>query len=91
MDADFLGTWIAPTTFTRQFHEGRKNIKIMSKLVAFDSNYSLTGSNADIRVRIKPSQQIAVVNTFDQAEALGEAVAAQLRAGGAVWAANPAA
>ena len=37
------------------------------------------------------AQQTAVVNTFDQAEALGEAVAAQLRAGGAVWAANPSA
>ena len=37
------------------------------------------------------AQQTAVVNTFDEAEALGEAVAAQLRAGGAVWAANSAA
>jgi len=32
------------------------------------------------------AQQSAVVNNFQQAEALGEAVAAQLRAGGAVWA-----
>lgn len=31
----------------------------------------------------------AAVTTFDQAEALGEQVAASLRAGGAVWAANP--
>ena len=41
--------------------------------------------------RITPlvhAQQSAVVNTFAEAEALGEAVAAQLRAGGAVWAAN---
>ena len=41
--------------------------------------------------RITPlvhAQQTAVVNTFAEAEALGEAVAAQLRAGGAVWAAN---
>lgn len=41
--------------------------------------------------RITPlvhAQQTAVVKTFDEAEALGEAVAAQLRAGGAVWAAN---
>ena len=30
----------------------------------------------------------ATVRTFEEAEALGEAVAAQLRAGGAVWAAN---
>ena len=35
------------------------------------------------------AQKTAVENTFDEAEALGEAVAAQLRAGGAVWAANP--
>ena len=34
------------------------------------------------------AQQSAVVSTFDEAEALGEAVAAQLRSGGAVWAAN---
>jgi MoCo/4Fe-4S cofactor protein with predicted Tat translocation signal len=61
IDADFLGTWMMPTTFTRQFSAGRKDIKNMPKLVVFDSNYSLTGANADVRVRIKPSQQIAVV------------------------------
>ena len=33
-------------------------------------------------------RQTAVVNSFESAEALGEAVAAQLRAGGAVWASN---
>ena len=41
--------------------------------------------------RITPlvhAQQTALVRTFAEAEALGEAVAAQLRAGGAVWAAN---
>ena len=42
--------------------------------------------------RISPlvhAHHTAVVTTFAQAEALGEAVAAQLRAGGAVWATNP--
>ncbi|MEZ0392752.1 MAG: TAT-variant-translocated molybdopterin oxidoreductase [Pseudobdellovibrionaceae bacterium] len=61
VDADFLGTWLMPTTFSRQFSKARKDIANMPKLVAFDSAYSLTGANADIRVRIKPSQQIAVV------------------------------
>ena len=37
------------------------------------------------------AQQTAVVNTFDEAETLGEEVASALRAGGAVWQANPAA
>lgn len=61
IDADFLGTWISPTAFTNQFTNGRKDIKNMSRLVSFDSNYSLTGANADIRFRIKPSQQLDVV------------------------------
>ncbi len=61
VDADFLGTWINPTAFTKQYSLGRKDIKNMSKLIAFDSNYSLTGANADIRVRIKPSQQLSIV------------------------------
>ncbi len=35
------------------------------------------------------AKKTAIVRSFAEAEALGEAVAAQLRAGGAVWAANP--
>lgn len=66
IDADFLGTWIAPTVFTKQFSKTRKDFAKMSRLVAFDSNYSLTGANADIRVRIKPSQQLAVAVAIAQ-------------------------
>lgn len=61
IDADFLGTWISPTAFTNQYSQGRKDLKNMSRLVSFDSNYSLTGANADIRFKIKPSQQLDVV------------------------------
>ncbi|AGH95727.1 TAT-variant-translocated molybdopterin oxidoreductase [Pseudobdellovibrio exovorus] len=61
VDADFLGTWLTPVNFTRQFTDGRKNIETMNRLVSFDSTYSLTGANADIRYRIKPSQQLTVV------------------------------
>jgi molybdopterin-containing oxidoreductase family iron-sulfur binding subunit len=61
IDADFLGTWLTPITFTRQFAAGRKNIEKMSRMVSFDSTYSLTGANADIRYKIKPSQQLTVV------------------------------
>jgi molybdopterin-containing oxidoreductase family iron-sulfur binding subunit len=60
IDADFLGTWLTPTRFNRQFAEGRKDIVNMSELVVFDSNYSLTGANADKRFKIKPSQQLDV-------------------------------
>jgi Fe-S-cluster-containing hydrogenase components 1 len=61
IDADFLGTWLNPTSFTAQFTAGRKDIVNMSRMVSFDSTYSLTGANADIRVKIKPSQQLDVV------------------------------
>ncbi|RYZ69343.1 MAG: molybdopterin oxidoreductase, partial [Proteobacteria bacterium] len=37
IDADFLGTWISPVAFNRQFSNGRRDPKVMSKLVSFDS------------------------------------------------------
>lgn len=61
IDADFLGTWLTTTLFSSQFTKGRQDIKDMNRLISFDSNYSLTGANADIRVKIKPSQQLDVV------------------------------
>jgi molybdopterin-containing oxidoreductase family iron-sulfur binding subunit len=61
IDADFLGSWLNTTAFNKQFADGRRNPEKMSRLVVFDSNYSLTGANADIRYKIKPSQQLAVV------------------------------
>ncbi len=41
-----------------------------------------------LRTALVQVRQTDVVNSFESAEALGEAVAAQLRAGGAVWASN---
>lgn len=61
IDADFLGTWLTPVHFTRQFSMARKNIEDMNRLYSFDSTYSLTAANADIRFKIKPSQQLTVV------------------------------
>ncbi len=58
--ADFLGTWIAPTIYSHQYAKSRKlgaDKKNMSKHFQFESNMSLTGSNADYRSPVKPSQQ----------------------------------
>ncbi|MCU0430514.1 MAG: TAT-variant-translocated molybdopterin oxidoreductase [Cytophagaceae bacterium] len=58
--ADFLGTWISPVEFSKQFAAGRKlnkSKKEMSRLYAFESNLSLTGSNADYREPVLPSQE----------------------------------
>ncbi len=63
-NADFLGTWLMPVTFSKQFSKGRKikdGQKKMSRFYQFESNMSLTGSNADYRYRIKPSEEAAVL------------------------------
>ncbi|MEQ8809745.1 MAG: TAT-variant-translocated molybdopterin oxidoreductase [Imperialibacter sp.] len=57
--ADFLGTWLNPVAFSKQFAETRKlgpKKKEMSRLYSFESNLSLTGANADYRSPIRPSE-----------------------------------
>lgn len=58
--ADFLGTWISPAEYTKQYAEKRKinrgNPEI-SKHVQFESTLSLTGSNADYRIPVNPSEE----------------------------------
>ena len=49
---------------------------------------ALSGAHRAAPAPLVQARQTAVVQTFAQAEALGEAVAAQLRTGGAVWAGN---
>ena len=61
IDADFLGTYLQPVEHNRHFGMGRTPGKEMNKLVVFESLMSLTGSNADERHRIRPSQQLDVV------------------------------
>ena len=72
--ADFLGTWLSPIEFTKQYSKTRKiNAKHreMSRHYQFESNMSLTGANADYRTAIKPSQVGPIVG------AMYNAVAAQ--------------
>lgn len=61
IDADFLGAWGASTAYLKQFGKARRNPANMNKLVVFDSNYSLTGANADVRIKSKPSLQLDIV------------------------------
>lgn len=63
-DADFLGTWLQPVTLTRRYAPKRKPGKgkqAMSRHIHVESHLSLTGSNADERVRILPSEQRSLV------------------------------
>lgn len=61
VDTDFLGTYQSPVEYTRGFTSRRKPDENMSKLVVFESILSLTGMNADARMRIRPSQQMDVL------------------------------
>jgi MoCo/4Fe-4S cofactor protein with predicted Tat translocation signal len=59
--ADFLGTWISPEEFTRHYVSNRNNKSLqsrkMSRHIQFESGMSITGSNADVRIPIKPSEE----------------------------------
>jgi hypothetical protein len=64
-NADFLGTWISPVEFASQYAVNRK-IKdeknaSMSRHIQVESQMSLTGSNADNRILVKPSEQGAAI------------------------------
>jgi molybdopterin-containing oxidoreductase family iron-sulfur binding subunit len=62
--ADFLTNWLSPIQFSKQYGITRKlgkDKKEMSKHIQFESILSLTGSNADERHTIKPSETGAYV------------------------------
>ncbi|NJN42626.1 MAG: TAT-variant-translocated molybdopterin oxidoreductase [Flammeovirgaceae bacterium] len=62
--ADFLGTWLSPIEFAKQYSQTRKISEDKSEMSThfhFESNLSLTGANADYRTMIKPSQAGLVV------------------------------
>src|SRR5882672_2532652 len=62
--ADFLGTWISPIEFAKQYAVNRtinEDHREMSRHYQFESNLSLTGANADYRTAIRPSQGGLVV------------------------------
>lgn len=64
--ADFLGSWISPIEFTKQYTQNRvpTDGKEMSKHIQFESNLSLTGTNADNRFPMKASAEGAYVATL---------------------------
>ena len=69
-NADFLGTWLSPIEFAGQYAETRdltNGKKTMSKHYQFESTMSLTGSNADVRVAIKPSEEgVVLLNLYNK-------------------------
>jgi molybdopterin-containing oxidoreductase family iron-sulfur binding subunit len=64
-DADLLGTWISPVSFTAGYSVGRRPVAEqprMSYHVQFEPRMTLTGSNADYRYAIAPGDSLAILS-----------------------------
>lgn len=69
-NADFLGNWLLPVAFSKQYSTNRKLNKDnphMSRSYQFESRMSLTGANADYRYGIRPSEEaVVLLNIYNQ-------------------------
>ena len=63
--ADFLGAWLEGEEHTQDYIKNRNYQSLengrMSRHVQFESGLSMTGTNADVRIAIKPSEEGAVL------------------------------
>ncbi len=59
--ADFLGTWLSPVAFARDFSKLRRaESGRMSRLIAFEGGLSLTGTNADVYQPVRAGDEIYI-------------------------------
>ncbi len=62
--ADFLATWLAPVSFAHRYATTRRlseEKKTMSRHIHFEASMSVTGSNADERIPVKPSAELEII------------------------------
>ncbi|MDX1685339.1 MAG: Fe-S cluster-containing hydrogenase [Saprospiraceae bacterium] len=87
-NADFLGTWISPVEFARQYAQNRKIDDVhhakMSRHYQIEGHMSLTGSNADHRILVKPSEQgVAIAYLYNEivggASSLGQTLSPEAK------------
>jgi MoCo/4Fe-4S cofactor protein with predicted Tat translocation signal len=63
-NCDFLGTWLSPVEFTKQYRTNRvptKDNPVMSRHYQFQSAMTITGATADYKVPMKPSEEKAAL------------------------------
>ncbi|MES2691512.1 MAG: TAT-variant-translocated molybdopterin oxidoreductase, partial [Bacteroidota bacterium] len=77
--ADFLGSWISPVEYSKQWVINRKinpERPEMSRHIQFETNLSVTGACADVRFPIKPSAEgVLLVSLYNQVAKLAGAAA----------------
>ncbi len=65
--ADFLGTWLSSTEYTKAYSAARKVLNKndeMNRHYQFETGMTLTGSNADVRFPIKPSEEKTILTAL---------------------------
>ncbi|MBT3675045.1 MAG: 4Fe-4S dicluster domain-containing protein [Candidatus Marinimicrobia bacterium] len=66
IDADFLGSWVSPIQFTKDFQKNRKlDSKHISKLIQVESRMSITGAKADERIAMTPTEMKSFMVDLD--------------------------
>ena len=81
--ADFLGTWVSPIEFATDWAKNRKvskDNKKMSRHIQIESALTLTGSSADTRILVKPSEEATAVVDLYKAVTGGSSSNAKLNA-----------
>ncbi len=76
--ADFLGTWISPAQFARDYAQARDlrdGQKGMLRHIQFESRMSLTGANADRRLKISAGEEAEAVLLLAKAIGTGGSAA----------------
>ncbi len=80
--ADFLSTWLLSTEYASQFGATRNpDNEWMSRLFQFESVMSVTGSNADYRGMVKPSEQANVLSYILKGFGVSTGVSSELKSG----------
>ena len=65
IDADFLGTWISPVQFTKDYRKNRDlSADSISKHIQVESRLTITGSKADRRIVLDPKEIKELVNNI---------------------------
>ena len=62
IEADFLGTWLSPEVYTKQFSSRRDpDSKNMNRLISVETMMSITGANSDLRIPITAGSHLVFV------------------------------
>lgn len=69
-NADFLGTWLSPTEFTKKYSAARNLLngqKTMLRHIQYETTMTVTGGMADERTPMKPSdEKVTLLNLYNE-------------------------